>query len=369
MPSPALAGRLVIIEMGMTSTALHDTLTASSAHLQEYSGAATASDFGDVGAEFNALLGGCGTYDLGWRAKVVLTGEDRVRWLNGMITNNVRDLAPRHGVYGFVLNPQGRIQGDLYTYNRGSSLLLDTDRSQLESLLKIFDHYIIMDDVEVADATDKLTAIGLAGPHALEVLRSTGIEAPDLQPLQFMDLEWQNVSLTVARADNPKTESYQVWLAPANVNGLWQRLIEKGARPVGTTALELLRIASGIPRYGVDFRDRDLPQETEQQRALNFNKGCYIGQEIVERIRSRGSVHRKFTGFDVRGLLPVPGTKIESDGKEAGEVTSSAILPLSSGDRAVALGYIRRESIGKTLQAGESILTAVDVPFSGVFPH
>ncbi len=88
-----------------------------------------------------------------------------------------------------------------------------------------------------------------------------------------------------------------------------------GAKPVGTAALELLRIASGIPRYGQDIRERDLPQETEQQRALHFSKGCYIGQEIVERIRSRGNVHRKFTGFEVQGPLPALGAKIQADGK------------------------------------------------------
>jgi glycine cleavage system aminomethyltransferase T len=134
----------------MTATALHDTLASASAHLSEYSGAATAADFGNVRAEFEALIADAGVYDLGWRAKVAVSGEDRTRWLNGMITNNVRDLAPDHGLYAFLLNPQGRILADLYAYNRGSSLLVDTDQSQVRKVLEIFDHYIIMDDVEVA---------------------------------------------------------------------------------------------------------------------------------------------------------------------------------------------------------------------------
>ena len=102
-----------------------------------------------------------------------------------------------------------------------------------------------------------------------------------------------------------------------------------GARPVGTAALDLLRIAAGIPRYGIDIRERDLPQETEQERALNFSKGCYVGQEIVERIRSRGQVRRKFTGFEVNGPLPAPGSKVLVEGKDVGEITSAASLPLS----------------------------------------
>lgn len=354
----------------MSSTALHDTLTANSAHLGEFSGVATASDFGDVRAEFDALINGCGVYDLGWRAKIELTGEDRVRWLNGMTTNNVRDLAGGRGVYGFVLNPQGRIQGDLYAYNRGHSLLLDTDRQQLEDLLKIFDHYIIMDDVAVADASDSVTAIGIAGPNSSKLLREAGF-APDLQPLQFAESTWRETNVTVVRGDNPAVENFELWLPPTSATSLWEELVGKGARPAGTAALELLRIASGVPRYGIDIRDRDLPQETEQDRALNFSKGCYIGQEIVERIRSRGNVHRKFTGFDVRGPLPAGGTKIQIDGKDIGEITSVASLPLARADQSVALGYIRRElaTPGKEFRAGESTLAVATVPFKDVFQH
>ncbi|MGA9812529.1 MAG: hypothetical protein WBQ64_07125, partial [Terriglobales bacterium] len=123
-------------------------------------------DFGDVRAEFQALVASAGVYRLSARAKVSLTGGDRVRWLNGMVTNNIRDLAPGQGVYAFLLNPQGHILGDLYAYNREESLLVDTDQSQLEKILAVFDKYIIMDDVEVAG--EKLAAIGIAGPKSRE---------------------------------------------------------------------------------------------------------------------------------------------------------------------------------------------------------
>jgi folate-binding protein YgfZ len=355
----------------MTSTALHDKLATASAHLSEYLGAATAADFGDATAEFNALLTGCGVYDLGWRAKIRLSGSDRVRWLNGMVTNNVRDLAVGHGVYGFLLNPQGRILADLYVYNRGDSLLVDTDRSQLEKVLGIFDHYIIMDDVEVTNASDTLTAIGIAGPKAREVLQAAGLELPELQPLQLLDLKWRQTEVTVVRGDDESIESFELWLAPANVASLWKALVKAGARPAGTTALDLLRIASGIPRYGQDIRERDLPQETEQQRALHFTKGCYIGQEIVERIRSRGNVHRKFTGFVMDGPLPAPGTKIQVDGKDVGEITSAASLPTASGGHTVALGYLRREIAlpGRQVEIGGAKATVANLPFGEIFKH
>lgn len=305
------------------------------------------------------------------RAKLVLTGSDRVRWLNGMTTNNVRDLTQGHGVYGFLLNPQGKILGDLYAYQRGDSLLLDTDQSQVTKVLELFDHYIIMDDVEVTNITEERASVAIAGSRSREILRAAGIELPDLQPLQFVDLTGPHAGITLVRRDDPLVESYEMWINPATFEQLGQRLIASGVTPVSSGALELLRIASGLPKYGEDIREKDLPQETEQARALNFNKGCYIGQEIVERIRSRGNVHRKFTGFTVQGSLPAPGDKIELDGKEIGEITSSALLPANDGDYPVALGYIRREHAvpGKTLQAGEAHLNVADLPFRTILKH
>jgi folate-binding protein YgfZ len=353
----------------MTATELTDRLAAQAKRVSEYRGAETAAVYTDPAAEFSALRSGCGVYDLGWRAKVVLTGNDRVRWLNGMVTNNVRDLPTGRGVYGFVLTPQGRIVADLYAYNRGDSLLVDTDQGQIGKLLETFDHYIIMDDVEVTNVTDKLTAIGIAGPGARETLRRAGFESSALEPLQFVDVSREQAGVTIVRTDIPRVEAYEIWLTPANVTSIWEALVKAGATPVGSEALELLRIASGIPRYGVDIRDRDLPQETEQERALNFSKGCYIGQEIVERIRSRGNVHRKFTGFIVQGELPPSGTKIEAEGKEIGETTSAATLPASDGKLQVALGYIRREiaSEGKKVRIGAGEATVTAVPFAEIF--
>jgi len=322
----------------------------------------------DLREQFTSLLSGCGVYELSNRARISLSGNDRVRWLNGMITNKVRDLPAGQGVYAFVLNPQGHILGDLYTYNRGESFLLDTDQTQAEKLMGIFRKYIIMDKVEITNLSEKLAAIGIAGPKAREVLGRTGFEFPELAPLQFVEMTWQNLPVSIARSDSP-AESYEIWLAPAQASLALDALAKSGATPISAAALELFRIACGIPRYGQDIRERDLPQETEQLRALNFVKGCYIGQEIVERIRSRGNVHRQFTGFEVHGPLPAPGSKIQSGGKDVGEITSAASLPLPSGERPVALGYIRRElvSTAEPLQAGQAQLTVAALPFAGVF--
>ena len=336
-------------------------MSSAALHGEHSSGLLTA-DFGDTRAEFHALLSGCGVYDLGWRAKIVLTGGDRVRWLNGMISNNVRDLATGHGVYAFLLNAQGRIQADLYAFQRGASLLVDTERSQREKVLQLFDHYIIADDVEVTDIGDQLTALGLTGPESRNVLERAGISVPELGYLQFADTKWNEVGIAVLHSGEEAKESWQVWIAPEQVGSLWDALVKAGAKPSGTAALNLFRISRGIPQFGQDIRERDLPQETGQMRALNFTKGCYLGQEIVERIRSRGAVHREFGAFAVEGPLPEAGTKIHADGKEVGEITSSATLPLPGGDRAMALGYLRREAAGKELHAGEAKLTPTQTP-------
>jgi folate-binding protein YgfZ len=320
-------------------------------------------------SEFAALVSGCGLFRLSSRSKVSLSGKDRMRWLNGMITNKVLDLAVGQGLYAFVLNAQGHILGDLYAYNRGESLLLDTDQSQTGKLLEIFRRHIIMDAVAVANLGDQSTSIGMVGPKAGGVLRAAGFAFERLGSLQFVDLTWQNVPLSVVRSDNPVLESYEIWFPPEHTSLFWDALTNSGATVVGTAALELLRIACGIPRYGQDIRERDLPQETEQFRALNFEKGCYIGQEIVERIRSRGKVHREFTGFEVMGPAPVRGAKIQSQGKEVGEVTSAAFLPFPGGSQPVALGYIRREAATAEhpLEAGEARLRVTELPFMAAF--
>jgi folate-binding protein YgfZ len=357
--------------MGLTALQVHgEGLGAGSDGYAsgEFRGATTATRFTDPDTEFAKLRAECGVYDLGYRAKISLTGGDRVRWLNGMVTNNIRDLVSGQGVYAFLLNPQGHILGDLYAYNRGESLLVDTDRSQVEKILATFDHYIIMDDVEVANLSEQLTALGIGGPKCLEVMKKAGIELPALQPVQLheiqCDCECGCVKCTVVRTDS-SMESYEIWLSPDSVKPLWNKLLASGATPIGFEALELQRIASGIPLYGVDIRERDLPQETEQARALNFNKGCYIGQEIVERIRSRGSVHRKFSGFVAEpGPAIAPGTKIVAGEKEVGEITSAASIRFPSAAKNVALGYIRRElgTPGREVKLRAAVARVVALP-------
>jgi aminomethyltransferase len=223
-----------------------------------------------------------------------------------------------------------------------------------------------MDQVEIEEISHKLLSIGTAGPKARDLLFSAGIDVAQLEAGQVIDAVWRDIGISVSRSSHPQMDGYVIWLAAENIDKVWDGLVAAGATPVGSDALELYRIARGVPRYGVDLRERDLPQETGQQHALNFSKGCYIGQEIVERIRARGNVHRAFVGFEVSGDVPQPGTKVRFEDKDVGEITSAARIPLSSGERTLALGYLRREMAapGTTVQIGDQSATVQTLPFS-----
>lgn len=344
---------------------LQEKLTAAGARLAPYRGAETAASFGDTAGEFRALLEGAAIFDLSWQAKLVLSGEDRVRWLNGMVTNNIRDLALNHGNYSFVLNPQGRNLGDLVAYNRGDYLLVTTAHEQAPKLKEVFDRYIIMDDVEVEDISDKLASVGIAGPKSAEILNAVGIDVAALAPGEVSDPVWQGVGLSVARSVLPQMDGYDIWSTAENLDRLWDALVAAGAKPVGSEALEWYHIARGVPRYGIDLRERDLPQETGQQHVLNFAKGCYVGQEIVERVRSRGNVHRALVGLEVQGDAPAAGDKVTAGGQQVGEITSAARVPFPAGERTLALGYIRREFAepGAAVKVGEHDAVVSALPF------
>jgi folate-binding protein YgfZ len=345
----------------MTQTALYPRLASwAQARTGMYNGAETVLGYADPAAELGVLTSGCGLFDLGWRAKITVGGKDRTRWLNGMVSNTIKDLPPGHGNYSFLLNPQGRILADMYAYNRGEYLVLDTDRSQLETVINTLKRFIIMDKVELTDSSDTLIAIGLCGPKSQQALKEAGIDADRLEPLELRDAVVNQIGLTVVRGPQQKPGWYEIWAGREKAEPLWEMLV-KDVQPVGADAVELWRIVHGIPRYGQDIRDRDLPQETEQNQALNFTKGCYIGQEIVERIRSRGQVHRKFTGFEFQDALPQPG-KFEEGGRTVAEITSVAEI----GNKKIGLGYVRRDTgtPGATVNLGGITGTVVDPPFA-----
>lgn len=348
----------------MTQAEVHHLTALSGGKTGQYLGVETALSFAGLAQELAVLRSGCALFELSWRALINVTGKDRVRWLHNMVSNSVRDLQVNRGNYNFVLNAQGRILGDLYIFNRGESLLLETDRNQVEALLPTLRRFIIMDKVELNDTGNKFTAIGVAGPKAPELLAAVGVSAKDLQALEIRTAGIGDIAIQIIRGPEQKGPWFEIWAESPQAEVIAKLLTDAGAQPVGAEALEMWRVLRGIPQYGKDIRDRDLPQETGEMQALSFNKGCYIGQEIVERIRSRGQVHRKFTGFEFQGGLPRLG-KFDSEGRTFAELTSTAHIPAATGDRDIGLGYIRQEAIPANglLKLNGTQAKLVELPF------
>jgi folate-binding protein YgfZ len=317
---------------------------ANAPRLAEFHGALTPYEFDAPAREIEALAKGAAAHDLGWMRRVNVRGEDRFRWLSGMVTNTVNDLPGNGGAWNLVLNAQGRIQGDLTVWRDGESLDLVIAADQYEKLMAHFDHFIIMDDVELVgvDPTTE-TTVGLTGPQASKVLARMGLAAPG-DAMNWQGVEWNGLNLRIYRGYGTLADHFEIVTPLAGLTLLWRALSTAGATPVGTGALEAFRVAEGIPVYGIDIAERDLPQETSQTRALHFSKGCYLGQEIVERIRSRGNVHRHLRQLELEGPPAKGGTELLLEGAAVGAITSAAELPVGGVTRRFALGMVRGEA-------------------------
>jgi folate-binding protein YgfZ len=324
-------------------TALAQALGGSSASLDELAGALSLPVFSVTSQEVAALVEGAGAFDLGYRAQIAVGSADRLRWLNGMLTNNVQGLAEGAGNYSFVLNAQGRIQGDCDAFRLADHLLVITDRSQVAALMAHFDRFIIMDDVALEDISATRTALGLAGPAAPQLLAALGVQLPAAASDSLWLMETRICGVPVQLVGGYPTASprFELWCANENVRMLWDVLLAAGAIPCGLLAAEALRVLEATPRYGVDLAERDLPQETSQTRALHFSKGCYLGQEIVERIRSRGAVHRRLAQFTLSAEPAALPVELTAAGAAAGRITSTALY---NGTR-YALGIVRGDAV------------------------
>jgi folate-binding protein YgfZ len=213
-----------------------------------------------------------------------------------------------------------------------------------------FDRFIIMDDVAIEDISSTRTALGLAGPLAPQLLAALGVCVPlpaappaasEPNTLWLMQTRICGVPVQLIGGYPTATPRFELWCASENVRMLWDVLLAAGAIPCGIRAAEALRVLEGTPRYGIDLGERDLPQETSQTRALHFTKGCYLGQEIVERIRSRGAVHRRLAHFTLSSEPAALPLELTASSTAAGRITSTALY---NGTR-YGLGIVRSESV------------------------
>lgn len=277
--------------------------------------------------------------DLSSRGRLIATGEDRKRLLHALTTNQIEKLTPGQGVYAFFLNAQGRVLADAIILCRENDLLISVEPQVCGKIYAHIDRHIIADDVTLADVSESTSELAVEGPNAAAILAELGAVLPT-EPFGFTD--WDGISVVLASATG--VPGYRL-LVPAEAKAsLMDSLAAAGAVPAAVEETETVRLEHGTPRYGVDFTESHIAQETGLAHALNFNKGCYLGQEIVERVRSRGHINKVLTPLEVEAAsAPAPGAKVAVDGAEAGEITSATHSPRS---RCVcALAYIRTAAL------------------------
>ena len=283
---------------------------------------------------YEELRQGAAGVDLSARGRILAMGEDRKRLLHAMTTNHIEQLAPGQGAYAFFLTAQGRIIADAIVLCREQDLLLLLEGETREALYQHLDRYIIADDVTLRDASAELSEAGIEGPGAREWLQSQGAEAPE-EPYHWKD--WNGA--LVVRASVTGGAGYRVIAPAAQCETLLAALPQADSE-----ALEAVRLEHGQPRYGADITNKHLVHETGLLHAVSFNKGCYLGQEIVERVRSRGQVNRLLAALRIHlNTAPAAGSEIMAGEKAAGEITSAAWSPAEGCVR--ALGYVRAEAL------------------------
>lgn len=324
---------------------LADYHLSQGAALGEHHGAVVPARFSDPRAEHEAVRKAAGLFDFSFRAKFAAKGEDRVRFLHGMVTNDVKRLAPGRGTYATLLNAQGHILADLRIYCAEDRFLIDTDVDLRDKAVQILQRYIIGDQVELEPL--ELFALAFQGPRCRPLLEKTlHMDIPTLEEFDHFATNYAGFPIRVVRASSTGEEGYEVWVGAKGLMGVWGAACGQAPTydllPCGSEALETLRIEAGIPRYGPELGEDTLPLEADLFNALSFTKGCYLGQEIVERARSRGHVNWKLVGLVVdAAVAPQPGEKLLAEGKEVGEVTSACLSPTLA--KTLALAYVRRE--------------------------
>lgn len=305
---------------------------------------------------YEALRSHSAAIDLSARGKIRVVGEDRARLLHAMSTNDVNGLPKYAGLYAFFLTAQGRIVADANIYNLGESFLLDTEPETGQKLYEHLDKFIIADDVTLEDETQSWAAIGIEGPASTATAQAL---LGDSMPTESLGIAAWRKGFVVKVASTGNL-GFRIFVPVEDRGELKAELERLGIPQASADEARVVRLENGIPRYGDDISERYLVQETQQMQAVHFAKGCYIGQEIVERVRSRGQVHRLLTPVHVHSAEPpAPGTKLEVQGKPAGEITSAAFSPAL--EEVVALAYVRTEANhpGTELTvAGEQTITA-----------
>jgi len=304
---------------------------------------------------YDALHDSAALLDLSTRARIFARGRDRARLLHSLTSNEVKKLAPGSGAYAFLLSPQGRIQADLTLFCFAEHFLIDTEPELREKVPAHIRRYIIADQVELEDVSDSLSAMGFEGPKAQQMLEALGAPIP---AAPYAHVDWNGA--TVAAVTVTNQPGFRIYAPADRLAEMTQALTAAGALAATPEDIRTVRIENGRPRYGEEIGEKSLPPETQQMHAVSFNKGCYLGQEIVERIRAQGHVNKKLMRIELSTPdVPAANAKLKSGDADAGEILSAAYSPRAQ--KAVAIAIVRTQFAvaGTALQTDSAEATVV----------
>ena len=347
--------------MATPATALTTPLSAlhaaAGAKMGVWFGCALPDYFGDAAAEYRSARDYVALIDKNYRAYLSFTGPDRVRYLNAILTNNIKDLATGHGNVSLLLNPQGHILAEIETYAFADRLLCVSYAMIRERLIEWLDKYIIMDDVTLTDETPRYGTLALEGPKASAVVRELcHSDLTKYEELSSHGGKVGSIPCFITKRSPGGIPGAEFLAESAKLPELWQVLLDavrwhEGA-PMGYAALSATRLAQGVPWFGYDFGEKQIPHEAGLQDShISYTKGCYTGQEIVERVRSRGHVNRQRVQLVLSGdVVPEADTVLTLEGKEAGHLTRAARI--WDPTRIIGMGYVRKDAAapGSALQ-------------------
>jgi folate-binding protein YgfZ len=354
------------------ATPLLEQHKAAGAEMGEYFGVRLPSRFGEVEAEYRAAGSACVLVDSNFKAFFAFSGPDRNRYLNAILTSNVRDLQPGQGAIGLLLTPQGHIVAEIETYALADRILAVSHAVARERAFSTLEKFIIMDDVTLEDITSSTGTLALIGPRAGDVISQlSGANLSPLPAFSHIEATIGSIPTRIVHHTWGNLPAATLIVGREHLATLWAvlepSLREHGGAPAGLEALNSVRLESGVAWFGYDFDDKVIPHEAGLERShINYEKGCYTGQEIVERVRSRGHVNRRLTGLKFpSGARPEPGAKLTAAGSEAGHVTSTAFSPLLACP--IGLAYLRREyaSAGTRLDASGALAEVIFLPLQG----
>jgi folate-binding protein YgfZ len=353
------------------NTALSELHRSAGAHMGVWFGCELPDNFGDWQAEYRALRESVALVDKNYRAYLEFTGPDRGRYLNAILTNDIKGLKENHGTASLFLSPKGHIQAEIETYAIGETLLCVSHAMIRDRMIPAIEKYIIMDDVTLTDRTDAFATLALEGPKAAAVtLAVCGVELSGMDELEFREATIQGIAGRVTKRSPGGIAGAEFLVAGEKAADLWKILDEavrrEGGGPAGYQALNAARLEMGIPWFGYDFGEKQIPHEAGLQNShISYTKGCYTGQEIVERVRSRGQVNRVRVSlkFDAPAAPPA-NTALLADGKEAGYLTRSGFSPALKAW--IGMGYVRREksAAGSQLAIPNGSATVIATPIA-----